>query len=545
MMGRTALRISALLLVIVGCTSTSEPPTTTSTSTTLPPATTTTEPERCPDVFCLLYEVKEGLFWSDGQPLTPADFVHTLDILLDPSGPDTGNPGYQLISDYELVDETTLLVAMSEVFPAWRTLFEIVYPAHADYDPVVPGPTAGPFRIARWVDDEIVLERNQRFVGPESGGDVEELIFTLGDGTRQMIADLENGSIDVIRVIPQDWSLDEIRSGGGIVHTLSPGPFWEQITFNHDDPLLAQPFFRMAIATALDREQILDATVRTLDPSVAALGSTVWMSQSAYYRDHFTVSPDIPRARQILTDNGCELGGDGVFVCDGRRASFIWATTTGDPFRAEKLRQARQMLTAAGIEVQDWALDPSDLFSTPIFFGDANTWQIMSFAWKASADPFLGESMYRCFGEGPHGMGLLNAARHCDPQIDALLAEAGGTLDPGRRADILNQVDELFLGDFAMIPLYQRPNLLAWSDELDGPQANPWQTETWNVGAWSGLNSVTFALDRMPTSLTTPLTDDDTRLVMTAIHAGAYMVNPAMEYVPVLVERVQTIVRGG
>lgn len=137
---------------------------------------------------------------------------------------------------------------------------------------------------------------------------------------------------------------------------------------------------------------------------------------------------------------------------------------------------------------------------------------MMSFAWKAGADPFLAESLYTCTGEGPHGMGLLNAARYCNPEVEDLVRSAVSILDPVERALVLNRADRIFLDDVAMIPLYQRPYLLA--------------------------------IDSMPGSLGAPVADDTSLAIMRALYLGAFMVTPDMEYVPVLVKDVETIVRG-
>ncbi len=540
------LRTVALSLVVAlgACTTTSTTTTLAPSPGTTAPSTTTTEPELCPDVFCLVYTVSEGWFWSDGVAVTVDDFVHTLELLTGPDGLDSGNPGYDLITDHEVIGERTLLVSMSEVFAPWRTLFEVVYPAHAETDPILPGPTSGPFLLGSWVDDgDLILARNPRYTGPGSPGDLQELRFVVADGVREVVSGLLSGDYQVINPAPQDWMLEDLEASSDVVHDLTPGAYWEHITFNHDDGLLTQSFVREAIAAALDREGILDATVRKLDPGAGALGNTMWMIGSMNHQDNFDHRHDPDRAVSILTDNGCERGGDGVFVCAGSRVSFVWATTVGDSFRSEQLTRAAEMLATAGIEVSVWTLAPSVLFSTPIFFGNASVWQMMSFAWKAGADPFLAETLYTCAGDGPHGMGLLNAARYCSEEVEDLVLSARGILDPAERARVLNQADRMFLDDVAMIPLYQRPSLLAWADELVGPEANPWWGDLWNVGAWTGMSEVAVAIERMPASLTAMLADDTTQMIVRVLYLGAFRVTPEMEYVPVLVDSVEVIVR--
>lgn len=544
---RLAALSVGLALAVWACTGEGGPdPTTTSPTTTTVPPTTTTEPERCPDVFCLVYRIRARQVWSDGVPVTVDDLIGTIDLFTTISGPASGNPGYQLITGHEVIDDLTLMIAMSEVFGPWRTLFATVFPAHWEYDREVPGPTSGPFSLVGWEDGgPITLARNPYYSGPEGGGDVETIAFVVSDGVRDMVSGLRSGSYHLAGPTPLDWAIEDIEASEGLLHSITPGSYWEHITFNHSDPLLGEAWVRQAFAAALDREAILDATVRTLHPGARPLNSAIWMPSSPHHRENFTQGHEPESAVSILEGEGCTRGDDGIFVCGGRRMSFVWATTVGDPFRAAQLDVASGMLDDVGIEVLPWRLSPADLFSTPVFFGDATVWQIMSFAWKADPDPFLTKSLFECVGDGPHGMGLLNAARFCDPEVDDLVGLSRVTILPGERASILNQVDRLFLEAVGMIPLYQRPTLLAWAEDLVGPTANPWATDIWNVGAWTGVADVVVAVESEPLSLTVPVADGAAAMIMRALYQGAYLVNPDGTFAPALVEDVEVIIRGG
>jgi peptide/nickel transport system substrate-binding protein len=545
---RLRLAASAMLVALVaaGCIADSSVDTTTTPPTPAPPPTsTTTEPERCPDVFCLFYRVRPGSVWSDGRPVTAQDFAHTLALFTDPMGPPTGNPGYDLVTEFEVIDDQTLMVVMSEVFAPWRTLFGAVFPAHWEFDRSIPGPSSGPFVFSHWVDGEpVVLARNPHYSGPQGGGDVEFLSFVTADGARDVIAGLRRGNYHLGAPTPRDWVIEDLLASDGVITVIAPGPFWEHITFNHSDPLLGRPYIRQALAAALDREAILDATVRRLDRDAVALGNTLWMPSSPWYRDHFVRGHDPEESVAILEQNGCGRGDDGVFVCEGRRMSFVWATTVGDELRGAQVEAASAMLAGVGIEILPWKLSPADLFSSPVFFGDSTVWQLMSFAWRADADPFLAKSLYQCVGDGPHGMGLLNAARYCNPEVDDLVSLSRSMLGPAARASALNEADSVFLGEVAMIPLYQRPAVLAWSDELTGPEVNAWSTDLWNAGAWTGVRDVVIAVDQEPVALISLVPDGAAGMITRALYLGAYLVFPDGTFIPALVEEVEVVVRG-
>jgi peptide/nickel transport system substrate-binding protein len=543
--------IGALVLTLAACSGGSAATTTSAgvTTSSSPPVTTsTTAATSCPDRFCVIYHIRPEATWSDGAPVGAADFAHTLEVI-GSQATDVGNPGYGLISGSRVVDDKTFMIAMSEVFAPWRTLFEMVLPAHTEYDPRSPGPVSGPFALSEWIEgDHILLTRNPHHT-PLPGmtqGDVEQLRFVVPVSARTMISDLEAGAVDVINPRPLDWMIEDLSEIEGVVYRVVPGPFWEHIDFHHDDPLLTQSWVRRSIALALDREAILDATVRTIDPAAGVLGNTVWMQESPYYQDHPTPGYDPASAEQILIENFCTMGDDDVYSCQGRRMSFVWATTAGDEHREAQVELAVEQLGAIGIEVVPRLSTPSDLFSEQVLFGGPGAWQIISFSWKAAADPFLGDSTYRCVGDGPHGMGALNVNRFCREEVDELIAATRPVLDVEERSALYNQADTIYLENLAVIPLYQKPALLAWSSGLDGLEPNPWATDLWNAGSWSGRQTVVVALESEPDTLA-PLVpvNDSVAMVRSAMYLGAFGVTPGLEYVPVLVSEAETVVEGG
>src|SRR5690606_28447740 len=148
------------------------------------------------------------------------------------------------------------------------------------------------------------------------------------EGVRGVVGALRRGEAEAAWLPdPPAWAVEELAALDGV--RLGPGTDWEMVTFNQANPLLAEEWARVAIATALDTEAILDATVRTGDPEAPALSATMWPDiGTPRWKRH-----DPEAARDIREDNGCEAGDDGIYVCGGVRMSFTWATTSGDAWR--------------------------------------------------------------------------------------------------------------------------------------------------------------------------------------------------------------------
>ena len=189
-------------------------------------------------------------------------------------------------------------------------------------------------------------------------------------------------------------------------------------------------------------------------------------------------------------------------------------------------------------------MTPSELFSSEVFFGGPEVWQIINFSWKAAADPHLGNSTYFCEGAAPSGFGALNVNRYCNPDVDSLVHSTNGQADQAERVRTYNEADAAYLEDLALIPLYQKPAFLAWNAELTGPELNiSRSTDLWNVAAWFGKEIVVIALDSEPESLNPIMPHDtSTAMVLAAMLSGAFGIDPTLEFRPVLIERAETFV---
>lgn len=557
--------LTVLVMVVSACeptgesagsstTSTMKRPTTTTTAP--PPSTTTTEPSPCPDdPFCVVYEIHPDATWSDGEPVTVADFAHTLDVLSSSSAGAPELTGYDRITRIDSLGDKTALVAFSSVFPAWRTLFDTILPAHYEGALDDPGaPVAGPFSLEEWVPGgRVVLSRNPAYwsdVDPVSGGpigDVDELVFVFPESVRDQLEGLEDDEIDVVRPRPLDWMVQDLEGMDGVSYQLEPGPFWDHIDFNHDDPLLSQAWVREAIALAIDRESILDETVRTVDSSASGLDSAIFMQNSIHYEGNYEHAYDPEAAESILNERFCERGDDGVYSCQGRRMSFIWATTAGDEYRQTTFELVRDSLSEIGIEVILDLRTPSELFSSGVFFGGPDVWQIIDFSWKGEPDPYLANSTFYCEGDAPSGYGALNVNRYCNPDVASLIRSTERIVDPDERAAAYNEADAIYLGDRAIVPLYQKPNLMAWSSEITGPDPNTSEAgDLWNVGTWSGKPSVVVAVESEPDSLD-PISpeSESAEVIVSAMYHGAFSVNPEFEFLPEIVSSASPYEGGG
>ena len=507
--------------------------------------TTTTEPEpeplTCPTDFCVKYEVRPGAEWADGSPVTSADFAATAAYFADPiAGFDTS--GYDQIREVEKLDPSTAFVIFDEPYSAWQNLFERLVPAGTDDSSVIP--SSGPFQFRQWVPgDRIEVVRSEAWwsdVDLRTGdplGDVAEVTFVFIPDVEARVEALLNGEVDVIATRATPDLVADLGATEGVELVMAPGPFWEHIDFHFDDAMLARPWARQAIALAIDRQKLLQSTIGALDPTASGLGNTVWMGNTAHYEDHLGTGFDPVAAEELLASNGCERADDGIQVCDGRRLSFVWTSTNDDPARVTAFESVREDLEVVGIEIVPDLRPPSQFVARTHLFGGAEVWQLANFSWRDQLDPAETDQRFAC------GSSDLNVNGYCSSEVTEALAIARAETDPGLRAAAYNDVDRLYLDDLAVIPLYQKPTLMAWASDLTGPVPNYTRSsDVWNVASWTGRPSIVVALPGEPTTLDPRSTlDESANAVLSTLMYGAFSMAPDQTQIPMLISSAEIV----
>jgi peptide/nickel transport system substrate-binding protein len=518
----------------------------------------------CPGGFCVKYHIREDAAWADGEPVTAGDFAFTYNTRINPQLDIDSREGYDKMSGYEIIDDKTFLAIFDDNYAPWQTLFADVLPEHEladkpfnDFwdDGITLG--SGPFVFAEWSRDErIVLQRNPNYWGGDTDmasglplGDVHTIQIVFIEDNDTMVQALRGGEVDLINPQPQVSLVEDVADIEGVDQFAKLTNIWEHFDFNQDDPRLQQQFVRQAIAQGIDREAIVDVIVRPLNPDAQRLGNTIWINSSVNYVDHFNerFPHDPVAAEALLVDNGCIKGADDVYECNGERLSFTWTTTAGNFGRERQFELAQADLAKIGIEVTAKFRPTSEVFADQNFYGGADSWQILNFAWIGKPEPSERNSLYYCESDtSPHGFGNLNNLRFCDEEVDALVRSTDFIVDPGERAAVYNQADDMWLAQIPMIPLYQKPQYLAWDSAIQNVIPNPNEsTDTWNAGAWSGKETVIFGAEQQPGSmqkLEKNGNEVSTTLWWRPVIEGAYILNPAGEYVPLLIESAEPII---
>lgn len=216
------------------------------------------------DPFTVTYALTRAASWSDGTPITGEDFNYLREQLSTAAG--TVDPaGYRLISEVRSRQGGKVVdVQFIRRFPAWRTLFGKLLPAHILKD--APGGWAGglaaglPVSGSRYkmasvdtVTGEITLQRNDKFWGTGSGP--ESVVLRLGS-TADLLAALSRGDLQAAELRPTPADTTAMVAVSADRTAVVPLPAVTQLVFNTVAGPASEVAVRRAICQAVDPEAI-------------------------------------------------------------------------------------------------------------------------------------------------------------------------------------------------------------------------------------------------------------------------------------------------
>jgi peptide/nickel transport system substrate-binding protein len=464
------------------------------------------------------YTLRDGLSWSDGQPLTAEDVAFTQQIIAEgcQTEPDgsiadgtdegcrysmTSRIGYELVTGIAVTSPTTFTVTFAAFFAGWRNLYDRVLARHAfgsDASSVNANlrqwtsdagvlPSSGPLQFSTWVaGDHLDLVRNNRYhgsVSPEVANkgraviDGVRIVFVGDVDTR--VALLEQGRAQVV-LGPLDPALAALASDDNFKVAIRPGGVFEHLGLNLLNKHLARPGVREAVAYALDKGEIVGQLYAPLVGEAlppGGLGNSYWMPMQPAYQDHQARygANDLAGAAAALEAAGYVKGADGVYAhpVDGRLTLRL-GTTGGNGLRDRQLELIRAQLARAGIEVV------IDSFPGGLFY-DQGPFSPGALAASATAgtqgDPALWDMAVWSWATGPWPGGVSgifkresdsNPYGFANPTFDADAAHCETVIDDAERAGCYDDVDTyattLDKGQDGLfvLPITQRPRFYGY-----------------------------------------------------------------------------------
>ncbi len=439
------------------------------------------------------YRLRSGVRWSDGAPLTSADVRFTWEtIVRDPRV--ATREGYDLIETVETPDELTAIVRYRAIYPAYATRFDAILPRHAlegadlarsDYGRAPLG--TGPYRVSEFVaGDHVTAERNPRY--REAGKPLlDRIVFRFVPSLEAAKAQLKVGEVQA-NLNVGEADVAELE-GAGLRIEGARSPIVEALAFNLARPVVGDRAIRRALVLATPKARIAETLLygrAAVAHSEVPIG---WAAVPDLRQDEY----DPAGARALLDRAGWLPGQDGVRARGGVRATARITSTTGNKLREQVEQVLVDSWRAIGIEATIRNVPPSVLTGSWTSGGTRKRGDFdvvlaqLGLGTVGGIDPqgYLSQR-HRCDAiprQENAGAGA-NYERFCSARVDALLDEAGRTLELDRRKKAYAEVLRVLNDEAVAIWLYERARINAFAQNLAGTAGNPWDVATWNVADW-------------------------------------------------------------
>ncbi|MCL2470722.1 MAG: ABC transporter substrate-binding protein [Propionibacteriaceae bacterium] len=408
------------------------------------------------------YDLNPKAVWSDGTPISVADFQATWQACVAEAGPACADRGFDHVTAVDQgSDPHQVVVSYDTQYASWPYTF-----------------ARGPFR-AGMVSDDVrdqpwtsLAGTSQDFSGPYVVSSSKQSTVTLTRNPRWWGAYPKLDTITVAVVADADIELSYLRQDidgfwvtdpnlsaqtstlSGIVVRRSLGADARFLVMNCAQGPLSDQAVRQAVLSGLDRGEVSQSDLAGLKPSTPALDSVVWRSAQPQYVDQTpdsTATLDVTAAKALLDQDGWVVGDDGFRSRLGVDLTWDFLIPQGDSLVENEAFNLRVQLAAIGVRLTLNYVDPStvpDLLSSGQYAMTAVTLPYTT--------PLASGQRYATG----------NQWGYSNPDVDALAKQALGQTDTATQAGILDQLATAVWQDVPVIPLYEVPETLMVRDGL-------------------------------------------------------------------------------
>ncbi|HEU4600237.1 MAG TPA: ABC transporter substrate-binding protein, partial [Solirubrobacterales bacterium] len=408
------------------------------------------------------FKVRKGVKFSDGQPLTSADFLFTFETARKSA---IWAPLLASISKLEAPSPSTFRIICAKPAPELPAVlgqwsFGIVpknYGGVSEKEFAEHPVGTGPFVLGAWKRGEsVTLEKNPGYW--DAGKPyLDKVVLKTVSSPESRVAQLKGGQLDLVAGPP--WSqVSAIESAPELSIGETPLVYDQFLILNSRNPLFQDQRVREAVELAIDRPGIVDAVLGGHGEPAGA-----WVPPAVPYSDSSIepASQDIGKAKELLAEA----------VQDGVDPKFTILTLAESPYWSTASQIVQQNLEEVGFKVNIQAAElASAIESMSAGKFDLGVLEI----YDATTSPAELFGYYNAY-EGVYS--------GVDTAATTKLAEAAqNEVDPQKREELWHRLQAIIDEDQYLLPLTYGPGAWAYRDAVSGFGVSstgiPWLAET-------------------------------------------------------------------
>ncbi len=248
--------------------------------------------------------LRTGVKFQDGTPFSSADVKASLQRILDPKTAAVARSNLALISSIDTPDANTVVLHLSSPSVAVVTALADVNTSMLSAKDIQAGTVdktpngTGPFKFSKWVpNQELDVVRNPDYWGTKPL--LDGVSFRVIPDENSVVSALQSGNIQ-LGVLSDPLAAKQAQSGGLVVDR-TPQLSYHVFQLNGYHPALKDARVRLAIACAIDRQQVLDTAALGEGKVTGPITSPAYLSDPT---DRPCPKRDVNKAKQLLQQAG-------------------------------------------------------------------------------------------------------------------------------------------------------------------------------------------------------------------------------------------------
>ena len=429
------------------------------------------------DGLTVTLHLQENAVFHDGVPIKSSDIAFSLETI---KANHPFKTMFAPVIEVQTPDEHTAVLKLSQPHPAlflaMSSQLMSIIPEHVYGDGQDPKSHpqnsnnvvgSGPFKLVEFVPDEhVIVERFDDFF-MENRPYLDRIVMRIiKDPAARTIA-LENGEIQFSAFESIARNINRMKENSNL--TVTPegyaaiGPL-DWLAFNTAEGKTSDVRVRKAIAYAIDKNFILNAIMLGTAQDAR---TGIYPGGPNYEPNVETYDLDIDKANKILDDAGYAKGSDGM--------RFALTVDFGWPGMKDRAEYTKAALKKIGIDVTVRASADFPTWAKRISTHDFDmTWDTV-FNW---GDPVIG--VHRTYQSSNIKKGVIwsNTQQYSNPEVDALMEEAGKETDQAKRTALYSKMQKIIADELPLYPTNTLPYHTVYSNDVGGAPLGIWATSS-------------------------------------------------------------------
>ncbi|HEV8534970.1 MAG TPA: ABC transporter substrate-binding protein [Candidatus Limnocylindria bacterium] len=397
------------------------------------------------------FTLRDDIKWSDGKPITSADFLFAWQQA---TKKENNYIGYDdlitRVDSYKTPDAKTVEVTLKEKLARFVALSQVSditpVPKHiwegkpwldatANPEVIKPSVVPGPFMIKEITAERASYTRNPQWWGKSPN--LDEITF-IGSNPNTVLELLNTKQVEWAQSFPPaQYATAKAIPHATVYEWSGATGSYRVMQFNLARPNIKEKKFREALSRSLRREDMLQFEENLAVPQYGFYTQgNRWRFDGAE-RYEF----DLNKSKQLLTDAGYKLSGTTLMAPDGKavKMDVLWPTTSQP--RGKIAAYAQQQWKQLGIETNVIGMEFNAFVDR---YSRQKDFDIAMGSFSAGLDP-----------DGPKEQlktgGAQNAMGYSNKRVDELLAQGVVEQDDTKRKSIYDEIQKIVMDE---LPIY-------------------------------------------------------------------------------------------